>query len=257
MGCLYIIAHRNALKMYKIGITKNWKQRSKSLRVGKDTYCHLLINFPEDIEKSIEREMHAKFSAFRLPQSEWFNLDINNFFLVRSSVMDSVTENDGKVLYDIEEKSKEEKYVERLAMECLYDWLENDIFDNFLEEKYKRNPFLNFFEVCYEGEEVVTAHITFIQPNNEKCTLRIYGYWCSKRKDTVMYLAEPWQSLEDYEQKGNWYANNYGHEEIELDEYLDILWERLRVLTKIDQNLWPSRVWADIIKTGQYAGNLR
>lgn len=252
MGYLYIITHRKTQNMHKIGITKNFSARSKALKVGKQTFCDTLIKFPPDIERLMEKELHAKFANYRLPQSEWFCLDSEAYGNLKFLASLATQKYNGEITYDIETLRKEEPTEQAAALENLCDWLENDVHDHFYDEKYTSNPFLHSFNVEFEkGEDVCRAWVSFIEPQNTVCTLTILGYYCSKKKNTVMYLAEPGMHLESDDDKGNWYSDNYGHEEIELDDYLNILLERLSILTNIDQKLWPSKVWADIVKIDQ------
>lgn len=253
MGYLYVIAHKNAQNMHKIGITKNWDKRRKQLKVGSATYCNTLVEFPDDIEKLVEKQMHAQYKDYRLPQSEWFDLNTNTLYCLKFSLSFAATTNKGEQLYDIEDLSEQEQDEETIALQRLCDWLGNEVHENFYREKYTNNPFLDKFipDYDYEGEGSVNAFLSFVQPTNKICTLKVFGYYCQKKKDTIMYLMEPSVNWEDGLEKNNWYTDNYGPEEIELDEYLDDLLERLSILTQIDQKLWPSKVWADMKKTEQ------
>jgi hypothetical protein len=80
-GVLYLIrCDQNGL--HKIGITNNWPKRRRQLRVGETTtQVHVVrVNKAEQLE----RYLHRRFSAKRLPQSEWFTLDSEDLVFVRS-----------------------------------------------------------------------------------------------------------------------------------------------------------------------------
>lgn len=59
--------------MTKIGITCQWHSRSKSLKIGEKT--QLLGLFQADELAEAEKELHDTFKQFRLPGSEYFNLN--------------------------------------------------------------------------------------------------------------------------------------------------------------------------------------
>lgn len=71
---LYVIEHLKS-KAIKIGITSQWQNRAKVLRVGFDTKLLGLFNCL-DIRET-ELELHQTYKSFRLPGSEYFMLNEN------------------------------------------------------------------------------------------------------------------------------------------------------------------------------------
>ena len=70
VGTVYLIRDQSGL--HKIGQTRNWDKRSRQLKIGTKTSQILtatVIN-PERVELTL----HHRYSAQRLPQSEWFSL---------------------------------------------------------------------------------------------------------------------------------------------------------------------------------------
>lgn len=74
MKCVYLIRSLHSPDHYKIGVTGDWERRAKELRVN---YLTEEI-FRYDIANAyqVEKELHQQFERTRLPQSEWFLLDI-------------------------------------------------------------------------------------------------------------------------------------------------------------------------------------
>ena len=68
---VYLI-RSTASGLHKIGITKNWQRRKKELEVGSKTVLvqHARVLNPAHLERSL----HRRYAAARLPQSEWFSL---------------------------------------------------------------------------------------------------------------------------------------------------------------------------------------
>ena len=66
-GWLYIIRNRD---IYKIGITKNFKNRMRQLKP--DNVIAKL--YTSDYIK-LERELHHRYKDYRIPQTEYFRLD--------------------------------------------------------------------------------------------------------------------------------------------------------------------------------------
>lgn len=64
-----ISAVHNALTV-KIGVTENWQNRRRQLKVGQQAKEEALITC--DNMRLVERELHDHFAEYRLPQSEWF-----------------------------------------------------------------------------------------------------------------------------------------------------------------------------------------
>ena len=69
---LYLIREKSH-GWHKIGITSNWDQRCKQLAVGSKTEKVLLVRVHN--ANQLEKRLHKRFDAVRLPQTEWFNLD--------------------------------------------------------------------------------------------------------------------------------------------------------------------------------------
>ncbi len=69
LGIVYLI-YSPAFDAYKIGMTECWARRSKQLKVGTATKFVMTARVVR--HRMVERELHRRFSAHRLPQSEWF-----------------------------------------------------------------------------------------------------------------------------------------------------------------------------------------
>ena len=70
-GYLYLLKN-NILGGYKIGITTAPKSRFKALAVG--TKATLIGYWQLDAYRELEKHLHKRYAAQRVPQSEWFNL---------------------------------------------------------------------------------------------------------------------------------------------------------------------------------------
>ena len=66
-GWLYLIRNR---ELYKIGITKNFENRMRQLKPD-NIVAKLYTN---DFFK-LERELHKRYTKYRIPQTEYFRLD--------------------------------------------------------------------------------------------------------------------------------------------------------------------------------------
>ncbi len=81
-GWLYLIRNRD---LYKIGITKNFKNRMRQLKP--DSVVAKL--YSSDFLK-LERELHNRYKKYRIPQTEYFRLNVNhvNEIKLRISALD-------------------------------------------------------------------------------------------------------------------------------------------------------------------------
>jgi len=66
-GWLYIIRNRD---LYKIGITKNFKNRMRQLKPDKVVAKFYTADFMK-----LERELHNRYKKYRIPQTEYFRLE--------------------------------------------------------------------------------------------------------------------------------------------------------------------------------------
>lgn len=78
-GMIYLIRHAGS-DLHKIGITLDWARRSKQLEIGEKVQ-------PVKVSRvlspgKLERDLHTRFAAQRLPQSEWFHLSEQQVQLV-------------------------------------------------------------------------------------------------------------------------------------------------------------------------------
>ncbi len=66
-GWLYIIRNRD---LYKIGITKNFKNRMRRLKPDNVVAKFYTADFVK-----LERELHNRYKKYRIPQTEYFRLE--------------------------------------------------------------------------------------------------------------------------------------------------------------------------------------
>ena len=59
--------------LYKIGETNNWRRRFKELKVVDEKIVAIQLKWVSN-RLEIEKYHHYLYSAYRLPQSEWFKL---------------------------------------------------------------------------------------------------------------------------------------------------------------------------------------
>jgi len=77
-GWLYLIRNRD---LYKIGITKNFESRMQQLKP--DSVVAKL--YTRDFLK-LERELHNRYKKYRIPQTEYFRLNVNHINEIKDRV---------------------------------------------------------------------------------------------------------------------------------------------------------------------------
>ena len=77
-GWLYLIKNRD---LYKIGITKNFKKRMQQLKP--DSVIAKL--YSRDFIK-LERELHNRYKKYRIPQTEYFRLNVDHVNEIKQRV---------------------------------------------------------------------------------------------------------------------------------------------------------------------------
>ena len=77
-GWIYIIKNGD---LYKIGITKNLKNRMRQLKPDK-----VVIKLYSSKFKELERELHKRYKNVRIPQTEYFRLDQSQISEIRQRI---------------------------------------------------------------------------------------------------------------------------------------------------------------------------
>lgn len=70
--CLYVIKH-DQTGLVKIGVSNNWYERAKALQIGTKTSPVIVVL--TDNNAKAERDLHEQYRDYRLPGSEYFQLD--------------------------------------------------------------------------------------------------------------------------------------------------------------------------------------
>jgi len=81
---LYVIRHLDT-GLHKIGITNDWGRRQRELEVGTKTAPVHVVRVND--ARQVERFLHRRFKANRMPQSEWFHLSDTQLEFVRTTVL--------------------------------------------------------------------------------------------------------------------------------------------------------------------------
>jgi hypothetical protein len=118
-GIVYLI-YSPTFDAYKIGMTECWDRRSKQLKVG--TATKFVMTARVIRHRMVERELHRRFSAHRLPQTEWFKFTdeqvtqvINTFRRLEAEADSSKGQSSPKSEYTQDLELKEETYILQLA----------------------------------------------------------------------------------------------------------------------------------------------
>ena len=77
-GWLYLIRNRD---IYKIGITKNFKNRMQQLKPD----SVIVKLYSRDFIK-LERELHNRYKKYRIPQTEYFRLNVDHVNEIKQRV---------------------------------------------------------------------------------------------------------------------------------------------------------------------------
>ena len=87
-GILYFI--RFSPTIYKVGITSDWKRRSKELKVGrnKDSICKAVMVRNVENPGRLEKIILQKYDNCRLPGSEYLKLNIGQVANIKNMISD-------------------------------------------------------------------------------------------------------------------------------------------------------------------------
>ena len=77
-GWLYLIKNRD---LYKIGITKNFENRMRQLKPD----CVVAKLYTAEFVK-LERELHNRYQKFRIPQTEYFRLEVSHLKEIKQRI---------------------------------------------------------------------------------------------------------------------------------------------------------------------------
>ncbi len=87
-GILYFI--RFSPTIYKVGITSDWKRRSKELKVGRnnDSICKAVMVRNVENPGRLEKIILQKYDNCRLPGSEYLKLNIDQVANIKNMISD-------------------------------------------------------------------------------------------------------------------------------------------------------------------------
>lgn len=270
MGCLYVIKSMQNCELYKIGVTSNWDKRAQQLYVNKKTSLHSLVKFEGDSEKLAEKELHRHFKRLRLPQSEWFFFDDENYKKFEAYFEHYVIKVHKAIYVSCPSKDKQSVYLEGCENEA--DTLRRSFSEEELrageaddwvgegEETFymakEHNPFLLDFEVC-DGDRDSPfwphIYIKYVQPNNLIGYVSFGFEFCEENHNLkIVYLSS---ATENKPTDLDWFAQRFP----EFDEkdlftegndhfYLVNLYSLLGQLMQIPEPQWPFYVRKEVFE---------
>jgi predicted GIY-YIG superfamily endonuclease len=109
----------------KIGVSYNPEERCRHLQTADYKILHVIAKFPMPSRQTafdMEKELHEKFSNYRLTNGEWFKRGIINEFQNRAALLPYMFDNEGnkiprygpdKLNQDLEYHRKEKQRIRR------------------------------------------------------------------------------------------------------------------------------------------------
>lgn len=253
-GYVYLISSPKNSFVVKIGRTNKWSRRRSQLKVGTASVEELVVECDDML--FFEKELHYRFKAYRLPQSEWFvlpGIDEKNL------VIQSVLAGGKQVFSKTSQKPVEEESCsapsreDPLSLQMEY-WID-DWEEDFFEIKV-HNPWIIEWVHEWDNDHGWWVWVEYINPLGEEEMMCFAMYELNK----LHVYCDNWQSSD-----GTWHqkflGRNYFDIALETSETEKLIYKNVfdvfDMFNKLPLDQWPMRVRANKLAAEQKSLELR
>jgi len=257
-GYLYVLSRKDNPLIVKIGITHNYKNRFKTLKVNTINNLEHCVQVQNN--KSIEQRFLLEYKQYRITSTEWFDFltDDNKKFFI-----DEIKRINGLVIYPfktVEEQVNPVKdidpepteLIDKASHDSQENWAEVFYIEEYIEASIN-NPWLKSFQKpCYEYGEFFGSQLEFYEPDGSITMMYFDTYPINIRKtgcfendgwewDHEFLMTDYFNNTHSYEDC--WWSKSYGVGYVEMEpaesQNMNIILERLEVLKRIPKGKWP------------------
>ena len=258
---LYAISLVSSSLLVKVGISGCWENRKKQLKVGNATRLEVLV---ECLDMRVtEKQCHQKYSAFRLPQSEWF-------FLPDQATKDALlnhAKSQGVVVPQLLPKNQSCQIIsaeEQEDLDFALEYWEEDFSggetNEDIEMAMEENPFIisykvftdDFLLTLADGREIECigpkCFIQYFDPNGNRCYADVWpsDYHDAGDKENPLWVlgTEVYTCQVDGDDiwEACWFYKTFGNVDgMTFERFM----KRISILENIPPKKWPVAVHAN------------
>jgi len=255
---LYVLSRKANPLIVKIGITHDYKNRFKALKVDKINNLEHCVEVKNN--RVIEQRFLLTYKQYRITSTEWFDFLIDGN---KKIFIDEIKRINGLIIHPFKTVAKQvspEKDIDPEPTELIdkasHDSQENWAYVFHIEEYIEAsiyNPWLKSFQKpCYEYGEFFGSQLEFFEPDGSITMMYFDTYPIDIRKtgclendgwewDYEFLMTDYFNNIHSYEDC--WWSKSYGTGYVEMEpaesQNMNIILERLEVLKKIPKEKWP------------------
>jgi len=255
---LYVLSRKANPLIVKIGITHDYKNRFKALKVDKINNLEHCVEVKNN--RVIEQRFLLEYKQYRITSTEWFDflIDDNKKFFI-----DEIKRINGLIIHPfktvVKQVSPEKdidpeptELIDKASHDSQEYWAEVFYCEEYIEASIN-NPWLKSFKKpCYEYKEFFGSQLEFFEPDGSITIMDFDTYPINIRKtgcfendgwewDYEFLMTDYFNNIHSYEDC--WWSKSYGTGFVEMEpaesQSMNIILERLEVLKKIPKEKWP------------------
>jgi len=261
---LYVLSRKTNPLIVKIGITHDYKNRFKALKVDKINNLEHCVEVKNN--RVIEQRFLLEYKQYRITSTEWFDFLIDDN---KKIFIDEIKRINGLIIYPfttVEKQVIPKKEIDpqptELITKASHDSQENWAEVFYLEEYVEtsiRNPWLkSFIQPCYEYGEFFGSQLEFFEPDGS-ITMMYFDTYAINIRKTGCFENDGWEwdyefLMTDYfndihQHEDCWWSKSYGVGYVVMEpaesENMNIILERLEVLKRIPKEKWPINLFVN------------
>ena len=261
---LYVLSRKTNPLIVKIGITHDYKNRFKALKVDKINNLEHCVEVKNN--RVIEQRFLLEYKQYRITSTEWcdFLIDDNKKIFI-----DEIKRINGLIIYSFTTVEKQvipkqeidpqpTELITKASHDSQENWAEVFYLEEYVETSI-RNPWLKSFkQPCYEYGEFFGSQLEFFEPDGS-ITMMYFDTYAINIRKTGCFENDGWEwdyefLMTDYfndihQHEDCWWSKSYGVGYVVMEpaesENMNVILERLEVLKRIPKEKWPINLFVN------------
>ena len=261
---LYVLSRKTNPLIVKIGITHDYKNRFKALKVDKINNLEHCVEVKNN--RVIEQRFLLEYKQYRITSTEWFDFLIDDN---KKIFIDEIKRINGLIIYPFTTVEKQvipkqeidpqpTELITKASHDSQENWAEVFYLEEYVETSI-RNPWLKSFkQPCYEYGEFFGSQLEFFEPDGS-ITMMYFDTYAINIRKTGCFENDGWEwdyefLMTDYfndihQHEDCWWSKSYGVGYVVMEpaesENMNVILERLEVLKRIPKEKWPINLFVN------------
>ena len=261
---LYVLSRKTNPLIVNIGITHDYKNRFKALKVDKINNLEHCVEVKNN--RVIEQRFLLEYKQYRITSTEWFDFLIDDN---KKIFIDEIKRINGLIIYPFTTVEKQvipkqeidpqpTELITKASHDSQENWAEVFYLEEYVETSI-RNPWLKSFkQPCYEYGEFFGSQLEFFEPDGS-ITMMYFDTYAINIRKTGCFENDGWEwdyefLMTDYfndihQHEDCWWSKSYGVGYVVMEpaesENMNVILERLEVLKRIPKEKWPINLFVN------------